>query len=111
MSQGDASLFEGQIQQAIHQMTEPHDQEVHILSSVRGWNVGEIKHNGKDAMAFFVLLSWSSLDAIHDEKRNDDSTFNNLFATLQAIAPLGMEKSLYMNFRARQSIKAGCAVM
>ena len=107
LDEGNKMLFDRQVQEAVTHLQELHDQEIHVLTTAKGWGKSSTTRNREDAAIYVILISWSGLDGMHDVKRDANSLFNNMFAPLKDVATLGTQTALYINLKLRERKDSG----
>ena len=112
LNESNKTLFDRQAQEAVTNLQQLHDQEIHILTTAKGWGTTSTTRNGEDAVVYVILISWSGLDGMHDVKRDANSLFNNMLAPLKDIATLGTHTALYINLtgRERKGLGGKCVI-
>ena len=114
LTHDDEILFEQQVSGTAVELLRRKDSSfggsVQIISFANGWVSRFVPRNGQDARAYVVALSWSNLDALHDEKKDERSDFTNMFAPLKELASLGTETSLHTSLSLKERTERRCVV-
>ncbi len=111
LGKANEKIFEKQAEGSIAGILAPNGQERHILSIARGWTFLNLRYKGEVARAYIMLLTWSSMNAMYDAKKEEQSSFKNLLAPLKDIALLGYETSFYASLRSHGQDQSRCVIM